>query len=170
MKERLLGTSGFPLGGSCQRPRPLTDEGKACGSCLLRVSNGKPVPHPALRGHLPPRGKALIDQYPIPICRFAAFRARDKISAESFFMWKFPLYVQIKLPRRESCAVVIIQGWKDKIKCRNEMTSVCVSLCVGRGALTPPQASATDRKRSGSSGGGMRACRPTYSYPSSCSL
>ena len=73
MKERLLGTSGFPLGGSCQRPRPLADEGKACGSCLLRVCNGKTVPHPALRGHLPPRGKALIDQY--PICRFAAFSA-----------------------------------------------------------------------------------------------
>ena len=48
---------GFPLGGSCQRPRPLTDEGKACGSCLLRVCNGKPVPHPALRGHLPRGGK-----------------------------------------------------------------------------------------------------------------
>ena len=21
---------GFPLGGSCQRPRPLTDEGRVC--------------------------------------------------------------------------------------------------------------------------------------------
>ena len=99
MKERLLGTSGFPLGGSCQRPRPLTDEGKACGGCLLRVCNGKPVPHPALRGHLPPRGKALIDQY--PICRFAAFSALRRTAPGTF-----PLYVQIKLPRRESCAGV----------------------------------------------------------------
>ena len=24
--------NGFPLGGSCQRPRPLTDEGQPCGS------------------------------------------------------------------------------------------------------------------------------------------
>ena len=82
--------SGFPLGGSCQRPRPLTDEGKACGSCLLRVSNGKPVPHPALRGHLPPRGKALIDQYPIPICRFAAFSALRSGLYSTSIMAKLP--------------------------------------------------------------------------------
>ena len=75
-------------------------------------------------------------------------------------MWKFPLYVQIKLPRWESCAAVIIYGYREKCKCRGEMTAVRVSLCVGRGALTPPQASAIDRKRSGSNGG-MRACRPT---------
>ena len=46
----------------------------------------------------------------------AADSARDKISAESFFMWKFPLYVQIKLPRRESCAVAIIHGYREKCK------------------------------------------------------
>ena len=162
MKERLLGTSGFPLGGSCQRPRPLTDEGKACGSCLLRVCNGKPVPHPALRGHLPPRGKALIDQY--PICRLAAFSARDKISAESFFMWKFPLYVQIKLPRRESCAVVIIYGYW--VKCKWEWPR-----CRGRRPRRPPWPSAAAHGwGSHADSGGMRACRPTCAYPSSCSL
>ena len=44
--------SGFPLGGSCQRPRPLTDEGKPCRRCPQAGSGGRFGPHPA------PRGKA----------------------------------------------------------------------------------------------------------------
>ena len=49
---------GFPLGGSCQRPRPLTDEGQPCHYYPFTACRGKPAPHPALRGHLPPKGKA----------------------------------------------------------------------------------------------------------------
>ena len=50
---------GFPLGGSCQRPRPLTDEGQPCHYYPFTACRGKLSPHPALRGHLPPKGKAL---------------------------------------------------------------------------------------------------------------
>ena len=50
--------SGFPLGGSCQRPRPLTDEGEVCHGNPGTGKRGELAPHPALRGHLPPRGKA----------------------------------------------------------------------------------------------------------------
>ena len=49
---------GFPRGGSCQRPRPLTDEGRTCRYAPYTGCRGKLSPHPALRGHLPPRGKA----------------------------------------------------------------------------------------------------------------
>ena len=49
---------GFPYGGSCQWPRPLTDEGQVYHSHPFAGSYNKPAPHPALRGHLPPRGKA----------------------------------------------------------------------------------------------------------------
>ena len=49
---------GFPRGGSCQRPRPLTDEGQTCRYDPYTGCRGKLSPHPALRGHLPPRGKA----------------------------------------------------------------------------------------------------------------
>ena len=49
---------GFPFGGSCQWPRPLTDEGQVCHSHPFAGSYNKLAPHPALRGHLPPRGKA----------------------------------------------------------------------------------------------------------------
>ena len=49
---------GFPLGGSCQRPRPLTDEGQPCRCRPLSGCRGTRAPHPALRGCLPPRGKA----------------------------------------------------------------------------------------------------------------
>ena len=49
---------GFPLGGSCQRPRPLTDEGEVCHDNPGTGNRGERPPHPALRGHLLPRGKA----------------------------------------------------------------------------------------------------------------
>ena len=52
------GWNGFPRGGSCQRPRPLTDEGRACHYCVFTACCGKLSPRPALRGHLlPPRGE-----------------------------------------------------------------------------------------------------------------
>ena len=51
------GSLGFPLGGSCQRPRPLTDEGEVLGAVPQTGSRRTPAPHPAC-GHLPPRGKA----------------------------------------------------------------------------------------------------------------
>ena len=50
-------TLGFPLGGSCQRPRPLTDEGEVFGAVPQTASRRTLAPHPAC-GHLPPRGKA----------------------------------------------------------------------------------------------------------------
>ena len=34
--------SGFPLGESCQRPRPLTDEGEACRCSPVMGNCGKP--------------------------------------------------------------------------------------------------------------------------------
>ena len=45
---------GFPLGGSCQRPRPLTDEGEVCHGNPGTGNRGELAPHPALRGHLLP--------------------------------------------------------------------------------------------------------------------
>ena len=45
---------GFPLGGSCQRPRPLTDEGQVCHDNPGTGNRGELAPHPALRGHLLP--------------------------------------------------------------------------------------------------------------------
>ena len=51
------GSLGFPLGGSCQRPRPLTDEGEVLGAVPQTGSRRTLAPHPAC-GHLPPRGKA----------------------------------------------------------------------------------------------------------------
>ncbi len=41
---------GFPLGGSCQRLRPLTDEGQPCHCNPFTGSCGRPVPHPASVG------------------------------------------------------------------------------------------------------------------------
>ena len=43
---------GFPFGGSCQWPRPLTDEGQVCHSHPFAGSYSKLAPHPALRGRL----------------------------------------------------------------------------------------------------------------------
>ena len=51
------GSLGFPLGGSCQRPRPLTDEGEVYGAVPQAGSCRTLAPHPAC-GHLSPRGKA----------------------------------------------------------------------------------------------------------------
>ena len=48
---------GFPFGGSCQWPRPLTDEGQVCHSHPFAGSYNKRAPHPALRGHLPQGGR-----------------------------------------------------------------------------------------------------------------
>ena len=48
---------GFPFGGSCQWPRPPTDEGQVCHSHPFAGSCNKRAPHPALRGHLPPLGE-----------------------------------------------------------------------------------------------------------------
>ena len=45
---------GFPLGGSCQRLRPLTDEGEVCHGNPGTGNRGGLAPHPALRGHLLP--------------------------------------------------------------------------------------------------------------------
>ena len=59
--------NGFPLGGSCQRPRPLTDEGRACYYCVFTVCCGKLSPHPALRGHLLPQGEKAKRNSPPPI-------------------------------------------------------------------------------------------------------
>ena len=50
------GSLGFPLGGSCQRPRPLTDEGEVYGAVPQAGSCRTPAPHPAC-GHLPPKGE-----------------------------------------------------------------------------------------------------------------
>ena len=47
--------NGFPLGGSCQRPRPRTDEGRPCRNNPFTGGNGGLCPHPAC-GHLPPKG------------------------------------------------------------------------------------------------------------------
>ena len=41
---------GFPRGGSCQRPRPLTDEGQPCGNDPLTGRHREPAPHPASVG------------------------------------------------------------------------------------------------------------------------
>ena len=41
---------GFPLGGSCQRLRPLTDDGQPCHCNPFTGSCGRPVPHPASVG------------------------------------------------------------------------------------------------------------------------
>ena len=41
---------GFPRGGSCQWPRPLTDEGKAADSSPLPGNCRKAAPHPASGG------------------------------------------------------------------------------------------------------------------------
>ena len=49
-----------PKGGSCQRPRPLTDEGQVCHGNPETGNRGELAPHPALRGHLPPQGKAFL--------------------------------------------------------------------------------------------------------------
>ena len=49
---------GFPRGGSCQRPRPLTDEWQPCRCRPLSGCRGTRAPHSVLRGHLPPKGKA----------------------------------------------------------------------------------------------------------------
>ena len=50
------------MGGekSCQRLRPLTDEGEPSRCKQFPGSDGKPAPHPALRGHLPPKGEGFI--------------------------------------------------------------------------------------------------------------
>ena len=48
---------GFPFGGSCQWPRPLTDEGQVCRSHPFAGSYNKRAPHPALRDHLPTKGE-----------------------------------------------------------------------------------------------------------------
>ncbi len=50
------GSLGFPLGGSCQRPRPLTDEGEVYGAVPQTGSCRTLAPHPAC-GHLPPKGE-----------------------------------------------------------------------------------------------------------------
>ena len=57
---------------------------------LIKDSYGELTPHPALRGHLPPRGKALTDQYPLPICRFAAFSALRSGLYSTSIMAKLP--------------------------------------------------------------------------------
>ena len=49
---------GFPFGGSCQWPRPLTDEGQVCHSHPFAGSYNKRAPHPALRGYRTPSGAA----------------------------------------------------------------------------------------------------------------
>ena len=49
---------GFPFGGSCQWPRPLTGEGQVCHSHPFAGSYNKRAPHPALRGHRTPSGAA----------------------------------------------------------------------------------------------------------------
>ena len=59
--------SGFPRGGSCQRPRPLTDEGRACHYCVFTACGGKLSPRPALRGHLLPQGEKAKRNSPPPI-------------------------------------------------------------------------------------------------------
>ena len=41
---------GFPRGGSCQRPRPLTDEGKPCRGCQFMEQWRRLRPHPASGG------------------------------------------------------------------------------------------------------------------------
>ena len=61
---RLSAVNGFPLGGSCQRPRPRTDEGRPCRNNPFTGGNGGLCPHPAC-GHLPPRGKAFEVRYKI---------------------------------------------------------------------------------------------------------
>ena len=57
---------GFPLGGSCQRPRPLTDEGEPSAITRQRVAAvtlplirpcGATAP-PPYRGEAAPQGKA----------------------------------------------------------------------------------------------------------------
>ena len=55
-RGRFFDTLGFPLGGSCQRPRPLTDEGEVFGAVPQTGSRRTPAPHPAC-GHLPPKGE-----------------------------------------------------------------------------------------------------------------
>ena len=48
---------GFPCGGSCQRPRPLTDEGQVCHGNPGTGNRGELAPHPALRATFPLRGR-----------------------------------------------------------------------------------------------------------------
>ena len=58
-KRRLffLCGKGFPCGGSCQRPRPLTDEGQVCHGNPGTGNRGELAPHPALRATFPLRGR-----------------------------------------------------------------------------------------------------------------
>ena len=46
-----------PAGGSCQRPRPLTDEGQVCHGNPGTGNRGELAPHPALRATFPLRGR-----------------------------------------------------------------------------------------------------------------
>ena len=51
--------------------RPLTDEGEPSCCKQFPGSDGKPAPHPALRGHLPPKGEGFILGTPCAILRRA---------------------------------------------------------------------------------------------------
>ena len=53
---------GFPLGGSCQRPRPLTDEGRPCRYCPQAGCHGTRAPHPALRATFPLGGRLCVSK------------------------------------------------------------------------------------------------------------
>ena len=57
---------GFPLGGSCQRPRPLTDEGQPCHYYPFTACRGKLSPHPPLRATFPLGGRLLGVNPPSP--------------------------------------------------------------------------------------------------------
>ena len=60
---------GFPLGGSCHRPRPLTDEGQVYSHHPLAGYDIDPPPHPASGGASAtfprPRGKAFLFRQPL---------------------------------------------------------------------------------------------------------
>ena len=57
--------SGFPLGGSCQRPRPLTDEGRPYRNNPFTGGNSELCPHqPPAGGSFHRRGKPKKKKHP----------------------------------------------------------------------------------------------------------
>ena len=55
-----------PLGGSCQRPRPLTDEGEACLCCPFMVCRPETCPSSGPAGPPSPKGEGRGAFPPVP--------------------------------------------------------------------------------------------------------
>ena len=105
--RRARGYAASPLGGSCQRPRPLTDEGRPCRNNPFTGGNGGLCPHPAC-GHLPPKGKAPQPQAFSPWGRrWPAGRMRGELSLVARFFAISPF----KHKRTRACARVFYASY-----------------------------------------------------------